>query len=305
MTSSGSTPRSAPATPVTPAASAFLAAYDAVLAEWPTPVETRELPTAFGRTHVNVTGAPEGPPLVLLHGGQATAAAWYANVADLGRTHRLYAVDRFGEAGRSTVGDQPPRTTAELHGWLTEVLDGLGLDRPALLGHSYGGWIALGYAVRHPERVGRLVLLDPTQCFAGFRPGYLLRALPLLARPTAARALALADWETGARLGTPAWRTLQGLAAVQPGRRIVTGPRPRTDRLRTPTLALFAERSRTHHSPRLVARLQAHPTLRAELLPGLSHHALPFTGTPELNRRIVTFLTEQAEQTEQAGQAEQ
>ncbi|MER5642714.1 alpha/beta fold hydrolase [Kitasatospora sp. NPDC002227] len=271
-------------------ASAFRTAYDAVLAEWPTPVETRELPTRFGRTHVNITGAPDGPPLVLLHGGNATAAVWYANVAGLGRTHRLYAVDRLQEAGLSTPGERPPRRVPELLDWLGEVLDGLGLGEAALLGHSYGGWLALGYAVHAPQRARRLVLLDPTQCFAGYRPGYLLRALPLLARPSAARALALADWETGGPLGTAALRTLHGLAATYPGRHIVTGPRPRLDRLRTPTLALFAEHSRTHHSTRLVTAARTVPHVRAELLPGVSHHGLPFAGGAELDRRISAFL---------------
>src|SRR4051812_8414540 len=105
---------------------AFLAAYEAVLERWPVQVETVDLPSAYGTTRVNVCGPTDGPPLILLHGGGTTAATWFANVAELARRHRLYAVDRIGEPGRSIQGERPPRTVRDLLGWLDGVLDGLG-----------------------------------------------------------------------------------------------------------------------------------------------------------------------------------
>ncbi|WP_441248037.1 alpha/beta fold hydrolase [Kitasatospora sp. McL0602] len=230
------------------------------------------------------------PPLVLLHGGSATAAVWYANIAALSRTHRVHAVDRIGEAGRSLPGPRQIRRVADLTAWLDGVLDGLGLDDTDLCAHSYGAWIALTYALRSPERVRRLVLLDPTQCFAGFRPGYLLRALPMLARPTAARALAFLDWETGGAVTDPAHHTLHGLAAEYPAAKVVTGRRPRGRDLTVPTLVLLAEQSRTHDSRRVAAAVERLGVAEVGLLPGVSHHGLPFTGAAELDRRITAFL---------------
>src|SRR5215472_5639413 len=168
----------------------FLAAYDTMIDRWPGPVDRLDLRSGYGTTRVIACGPPDGEPLVLLHGGGTSAAVWFANAADLGRTRRLYAVDRIGEAGRSVPGDRPVRTAADLLGWLDAVLGGLGVGRADLCGHSYGGWLALSYARHAPERVRKLVLLDPTQCFAGFRAGYLLRAMPALLRPTAGRARA-------------------------------------------------------------------------------------------------------------------
>ncbi|MFJ6135371.1 alpha/beta fold hydrolase [Kitasatospora sp. NPDC092286] len=76
-----------------------------------------------------------------------------------------------------------------LPAWLDAVLDGPGVTEADLCGHSYGTWIALEYALHAPARVGRPAPLDPAQCFAGFRPGYPLRALPLFLPPrSAARA---------------------------------------------------------------------------------------------------------------------
>ncbi|MEV0420078.1 alpha/beta fold hydrolase [Streptosporangium canum] len=273
---------------------AFLDAYDAVLDRWPVQVEQIDLPSAYGTTRVNACGPADGSPLILLHGGGTTSAMWFANVAEFARRHRVYAVDRIGEPGRSTRGERPPRDVPDLLDWLDGVLDGLGIDSAAVCGHSYGGWIALTYGLHAPQRVRRLVLLDPTQCFGGFRVGYLARALPYLIRPTASRAQTLLTWETGGAEADPAWLRLYGLAAEFPDVKVVTGKRPEPGLLRTlttPTLVLLAGRSRAHAPHRIasaVARLLPHA--ETAVLPGLSHHAMPWHGAADLNTRVIGFL---------------
>ncbi|MER6513261.1 alpha/beta fold hydrolase [Nonomuraea sp. NPDC001636] len=276
----------------------FLSAYDAVLERWPVPVEPIDLPSAYGTTRVNACGPADGPPLVLLHGGGTTAATWFANVAAFARRHRVYAVDRIGEPGRSLRGERPPRGVGDLLGWLDGVLDGLGMDSAAVCGHSYGGWIALTYALHTPRRVRRLVLLDPTQCFGGFRAGYLARALPTLLRPTASRARAFLEWETGGAPADPAWLRLYGLAAEFPDTKVVTGKRPDPGSLRTlptPALVLVAGRGEAH-SPHRVASAAARllPGARTAVLPHLSHHAMPWHEPADLNARVADFLDERA-----------
>ncbi|MFC8452201.1 alpha/beta fold hydrolase [Kitasatospora sp. NPDC057223] len=274
----------------------FLAAYDALVDRWPLPVERIDLVSPHGTTRVTACGPADGEPLVLLHGGGATAAVWFANVAELGRTRRVYAVDRIGEPGRSRPGERPPRSVADLHDWLSGVLDGLQLDRTDLCGHSYGAWTALTYALHAPRRVRRLVLLDPTQCFAGFRAGYLLRALPVLLRPSAARARAFLRWETGGSAAAvdPGWLEVYALGAALPRGTVVIGRRPAARLLResaVPTLVLLAGESRAHDSRRVeAAARQALPHARTAVLPDVSHHALPFTGAAELDRLVLEFL---------------
>ncbi|MEU1733617.1 alpha/beta hydrolase [Streptosporangium sp. NPDC020145] len=273
---------------------AFLSAYDTVLGRWPVRVESIDLPSVYGTTRVNACGPADGPPLVLLHGGGTTAAMWFANVAAFAHRHRVYAVDRIGEPGRSIRGQRPPRDVRDLLGWLDGVLDGLGVENAAVCGHSYGAWIALTYGLHAPRRVRRLVLLDPTQCFGGFRAGYLARALPSLTRPTASRARAFLAWETGGAHADPAWLRLYGLAAEFPDTRIVTGRRPKPGSLRaltTPTLILLAGDGRAHFPHRVAsaaARLLPHAEIA--VLPGLSHHAMPWHEAADLNTRVVDFL---------------
>src|SRR5262249_3636292 len=138
----------------------FLAAYDAAMKSWPVPYEEIEIPGRFGTTHVVVSGPNAAPPLVLLHGYMATLTMWSPNIAAFSKDYRVYAVDVMGQPGRSTPGE-PIGSAAEYVSWLTATLDALGLDRVCLVGMSFGGWLALNYAVAEPRRVQKLVLLSP------------------------------------------------------------------------------------------------------------------------------------------------
>jgi len=272
----------------------FLAAYDAVLSRWSVPVEMLELVSEFGTTHVNACGPAGAQPLVLLNGGGSTSAVWFANVAGLRRVRRVYAVDRIGEPGGSQPGDRSISSPADLLDWLDGVLDGLGLPRADLCGHSYGGSIALSYALRAPGRVSKLVLLDPTGCLAGFSASYLLHAAPVLARPNAVRAARFLAWETGGIEIDPAWLELYKLGAEFPAAKPVTLRRPDSSELaacQVPTLVLLAGASRAHDLKRVEAGARLLPRASIQMLAGVSHHGMPFIGAPEINLAVVGFLS--------------
>ncbi|MEU9720900.1 alpha/beta hydrolase [Streptomyces sp. NPDC047976] len=276
----------------------FRTAYGQALAQWPAPVEAVDVPTPYGVTRVNSCGPADAaaPPLVLLPGGGATSTVWGACVAaGLAGTRRVYAVDLVGEPGLSVpAAGRAVRRVGDLAAWLDALLDGLddrdglGGGPVTLAGHSYGAWIAAHAAARRPGRFDRLVLLDPTQVFAGLRPGYVLRALPMLVRPTPARVRSFLAWETGGAALDPAWTRLQEEAAAFPAVRPVTGPRPRLAGLgELPVEVLFAGRARCHDPHRAAgAARRALPGARVGVLAGVSHHALPLTAAEEIVRRL-------------------
>ncbi|MER5372921.1 alpha/beta hydrolase [Streptomyces sp. NPDC002553] len=271
---------------------AFDRAYDELLARWPESTEERDVPTPYGRTRVHVYGPPDGSPLVLLPGGSATGLVWFANAPALGERHRVYAVDLAGDAGRTERRGAALRNADDMTAWLDALLDGLGLARTHLCGHSYGAWLAARYALHAPQRVDRLALVDPTQVFAGFRLGYLLRALPTLLRPTEARARAFLAWETAGTHPDETWQRLHALAATVPDRKFVTGGRPRAAGLSMPVLVLLGERSRAHDVAKVADR--ARRTLsqgEVALLPGATHHSLPLTDPQRLNDLLTDFLS--------------
>jgi pimeloyl-ACP methyl ester carboxylesterase len=85
---------------------------------------------------------------------------WVPDVASWSEHFRVYAVDLIGEP-RLSVPARPPLPSGAYPLWLGDVLDALGVTRASVAAVSLGGWLALDFATRHPERVERLTLLTP------------------------------------------------------------------------------------------------------------------------------------------------
>src|SRR5262249_37862860 len=105
--------------------------------------------------------AGSGPDVVLIHGVTGDLSIWFLCQAmqQLGLSRRVTAYDLRGHG----YSDAPPTgyTSADHAPDLFAVMDELGIERATLVGHSFGGVIALHAAVLAPGRVERLVLSDP------------------------------------------------------------------------------------------------------------------------------------------------
>ncbi len=111
------------------------------------------------RIHLLVAGV-SGPAVVLLHGGgRGSAQLAYGHVfASFAQHCRVYALDwpGYGES------EKPPHlcSTDWYIAFLGKLLDALGLQSAGLVGVSFGGGVALGFALQYPERVTRLTLVN-------------------------------------------------------------------------------------------------------------------------------------------------
>ena len=109
-----------------------------------------------------------GVPLLLLHGNGQDGDYFVHQMDEFARYFTVYAVDTRGH-GHSPRGTAP-FTISQFADDLPAFMDEQGIERAHILGFSDGGNIALTFALRHPGRVGRLVLnganLDPS----GVRP---------------------------------------------------------------------------------------------------------------------------------------
>lgn len=109
-------------------------------------------------THYLCTG--DGPDMVMLHGLTGNLAVWHLKMVPMLRDRfRITTYDLRGH-GRSDI---PPcgYTTADFATDLEALLDVLGIEHAHLVGHSLGADVSLHLALRHPERVDRLVLIEP------------------------------------------------------------------------------------------------------------------------------------------------
>ena len=150
-----------------------------------------------------------GHDVVLLHGQPGSAADWRQVADRLPETLRVVALDRPGYgASRQAAGGFVFNARAVL-----AELDARGIERAVLVGHSYGGGVALSAARLAPERLEALVLL------ASVGPGCLTGWDRLLAAPVAGEVCAVAAWWL-----TP-WLARARLAVMA---RLRAGPSPRT-----------------------------------------------------------------------------
>jgi pimeloyl-ACP methyl ester carboxylesterase len=139
--------------------------YDSMLQRWAFPHESMTIPTRFGESHIVAAGQKQKPALVLLHGAASNLLGWGGAIPEYMRDFRVVAPDIPGDADRSA----PKRLSwddGDYAQWLDDVLRAMGLEKAALLGISFGGWLAARYAASRPESVSKLVLLAP----AGIAP---------------------------------------------------------------------------------------------------------------------------------------
>jgi pimeloyl-ACP methyl ester carboxylesterase len=152
--------------PTTPATldphDALAAAEEALLRTAGVPVERCEAPGPGGaRLHYLTCG--EGEPLVLLHGRGSGGAVFTPLFAPLAAQRRVIALDLpgWGLSEKPIFTGRSPQDA--LRFWMdgvTALLDHLGLESVDLLGHSMGGFTALGLALDQPARVRQLLLAD-------------------------------------------------------------------------------------------------------------------------------------------------
>lgn len=110
---------------------------------------------------LSVREAGRGAPVIALHGGPGFSDYLPPDLGPLTSSFRLISYDQRG-SGQSTVVTDPALLTAPAFvADLERVRESLGIARLTLLGHSWGAGLAALYAVAHPDRVDRLLLVDP------------------------------------------------------------------------------------------------------------------------------------------------
>jgi pimeloyl-ACP methyl ester carboxylesterase len=102
--------------------------------------------------------AGSGPAVVLLHGMGADSRAWRFVLPSLAANFHVFAIDQVG-FGQSDKPDIPYRVSV-LVDHVSGFLDAVKIPTASIVGHSLGGWVAARFAVAHPDRVDRLVLVD-------------------------------------------------------------------------------------------------------------------------------------------------
>lgn len=144
-------------------ATLFTLAFAASAAAQTTAAAPAKEAVVFGQK-IRYLDAGTGPAVVLLHGLGGNSANWAFNTPALAQKHRVIVPDQvgFGDSDKPFINYR----VATYVDFLDKLLEGLKVERATLVGNSMGGWIAAAYALKHPAKVERLVLVDA----AGFAP---------------------------------------------------------------------------------------------------------------------------------------
>lgn len=123
-----------------------------------------------------------GDPVVMLHGIPTHSYLWRDVAAIVAVSRRIIAPDLlgFGFSDNPEDADLSPMGQADV---IDELLDGLGIESYALVGHDYGALVACELLARHPERVTRLVLTNTSLQRAGWTSTSPLNPLSWLKAP--------------------------------------------------------------------------------------------------------------------------
>src|SRR5687768_12356949 len=237
-----------------------------------------------------------GPAVVLIHGGLVDSRLWDEQMRPLSKRLRVVRYDLRG-FGRSAAASGPFSHLEDLRA----LLDFLKIERASLVGLSLGGIIAADFALEHPARVARLVLVGP-----GLRGDK--------QPPPRDAAAALEAMRHGAEAFADANMTRELYAAVRPGadaharlRRMLLDnykalptfqlaqfpDRPTVERLsdiKAPTLVVVGARDGRNLLNIADTLAAAVPGARKVTIEGSSHHP-PVERPEETNRALLDFLT--------------
>ena len=121
----------------------------------PTPKQEGMLPIGEARLFYQIHG--DGEPLILIHAGVADSRMWRGQINPFAQKYRVITYDLRG-FGRSISSTESFSNSQDI----IALLEHLGVDAAHIVGISYGGLIALEFALEYPERVKRLILGAPS-----------------------------------------------------------------------------------------------------------------------------------------------
>ena len=246
-------------------------------------------------TEMFVRDSGDGPPVLLLHGFPQTGRCWDRIAEGLASDHRVVAPDLPGY-GRSA---RPPSYRARALGdVVAKLMDAVGAPRATVVGHDWGGAVAIRLALDHPDRVENLVVVNSPFRKMDFKRGWHMLFFNLPVLPEAAFTLGgnrLLPWAIRAGSArkdavapeamaeyVAAYRTLERQRSAfayyrtitretlkrklpLPGR---TGGSPR--RIAARTMVIWGERDPLL-PPHLLGGFAGIPDIRIERLPDVGH----------------------------------
>lgn len=279
----------------------YLAYEDKMLKKWPVTSEEKIVLTSFGKTFMRISGPADAPPLVLLPGGGCNSLIWNANIKALSEEYRTYALDNIYDFGRS-VYTREIADGKDFSNWLNELFDTLRLGNEIrIIGYSYGGWVTSQYALHHPERLSRVVLISPAFTVLDISNEFIWNMIATFLPVRYFKQKAMYSvWKDLLNMGEYGKEIVEDridyIEIAYSSFKFKSPPTPTvfTDNelqsIKTPLLYMVGANERIYNADSAINRLKkVAPEIKTELIPETGHD-LMFTHTDLVNRKILEFL---------------
>ncbi|MBC8754101.1 alpha/beta hydrolase [Kordia sp. YSTF-M3] len=282
----------------------YLTFYDERAKLWPVPSKNKYIETSYGQTFVRISGSEDKPPLILLPGDTENSLSWMPQIKAFSEYYKTYALDHIYDNGRS-IYSRPLKEPRDFVNWLNELFDSLNLKNDInLLGFSYGGWQTSIYALAHPERLHKIILIAPSATVMQPRIGYLIPAIIVHFFPIYFITKKLVYWERkclikqGEVSKAIADQMIEEivLAGKCFKKRKYVNPTVLTDndlqKLKIPVLYLIGEKEVLYSPNKVVRRLNdVAPQIKTIIIPDASHD-ITHSQAAIVNKKILDFLQE-------------
>ena len=276
----------------------YFKTYDIALAQLPVAFETKYVDTGFGNTHIIHCKKEDSPKLVLLHCMGFTSICWYKNLETLSKYFDVYCIDSIGEPGK-TKSNRTKIRKEDYYQWLIDVLDALKLDKVNIAGWSFGGFLATGFAMNHPERVEKLVAMSPAGSIAPITTTFYLKLFPALFSGKDKKINQFLKWISGKdntddpnpafSVFTSGMKSFKGWAT---GTKITVYSYDDFKKMKVPYLILIGDKDpiykRGTHNQLVDKYKKINPNITCELVNGT--HGFPIQQSEDTNERLVSFF---------------
>lgn len=279
----------------------YLAFENKMAEKWPVNSEERFVRTSFGTTFMRISGPADAQPVVLLPGGGSNSLIWSSNIKALSQNYRTYALDNIYDYGKS-IYIREISSGKDFADWLNELFDTLRFNNDVrMIGYSFGGWVTSQYAIYHPERLNRVILIAPAYTILPLPSAYILRMITtLIPVRHFKKNIIYWCWSDLAKMGDSGKQlvedridyyniALNSFKFKQP-----VNPTVLTDlelqKLEMPVLFLVGEHETAYNAKDAISRLNtANAKIKTDLITDTGHDIM-FTHTDTVNRKILDFL---------------
>jgi pimeloyl-ACP methyl ester carboxylesterase len=276
---------------------AYLKAYNSALTLWTEPLEEVNIKTSFGTAHVIISGPKSSPPLVLLHGLNASSTMWYPNIKAFSEHYQVYAIDFILEPGKS-VSEGEIKNKDQVVKWYNEIFDHFKFQKINIVGASRGGWLTVNLALHSKTRIDKIVLLSPAMTITSIKPKRkILADLAFILRPKRARLRKVLETLSSNVDNMKQLFINQFYLASTNAKRDKGMMQMRTfsdeelKSLHTPVLLLIGDHDIINNQKSIDKAKSLIPYLEAEVIKNAGHF-LSMDQPDVVNKRVMDFLTE-------------